>query len=196
MVRLLSSLVVLTTLTPLTALAGEIQSSIKPENLIEAKVTPPNKYLSSKDAFHLLKDDPDIFFVDVRDPIEISHMGHPALIDAIVPLRVQTEKFDKGLGEYSLQENPQFLNAMYKAIKVSGKSKHDMIIVTCGSGYRSAEAVRKLVKAGYTNVWHIPDGYAGDEKPGLNTHNAWNLAKLPWSHSIIHGSEWIKLLDE
>ena len=147
----------------------------------QAKATPLMKYISSRKAYEFLSDDPHILFVDVRDPIEISQSGRPVPIDAIVPVRLQSTKFDPNLGEFSLVDNPDFISHMKNVFDTHGKSKHDMVIITCGSGYRSAEAVHKLVAAGYTNVWHIPDGYAGDEKPGLNTHNAWKLAGLPWT---------------
>ena len=160
------------------------------------KSTPFGKYISSKHAHELLEKDPNLLFVDVRDPIEISKTGRPLHIDAIVPLQVQTSTFDEGLGEYTLVDNPSFTASMFEALEAAGKSKHDMIIITCGSGYRSARAATELAAAGFTNVWHIPDGYPGDEKPGLNTHNAWNLQGLPWSYDVVHGSEWVKLIDD
>jgi len=132
------------------------------------KQTPLGKYISSKEAFNLLGKNPEI----------------------------QTDVVNKKLGEYSLVDNPHFMESMEKLFKNTGKSKDAKIIITCGSGYRSAEAVRILSAAGYTNVWHIPDGYPGDEKPGLNANNAWKLNGLPWSYELIQGSEWIKLLDK
>ena len=75
------------------------------------------------------------------------------------------------------------------------KSNDDLIIVTCGSGMRSAAAAQRLIDAGYTNVWHISDGYDGDELPGINTQNAWRLAGLPWTNAPVFGDEWRLILD-
>jgi len=65
---------------------------------------------------------------------------------------------------------------MQNVLTVENKTKNDMIILTCGSGMRSAKAADSLTRAGYKNVWHIPDGYAGDDKVGINSQNAWKLA--------------------
>lgn len=161
----------------------------------EHKTTPFEKYITSKDAYKMVSEDPYILFIDVRDPIEITQSGHPENLDAIVPFRIQTNRINKEHGGYVLVDNPAFLKSMAKILAINGKSKHDMIIITCGSGRRSAQAVRVLAKNGYTNVWHITDGYTNDEKPGLNEHNAWQLQDLPWTYDIIRGSEWIKLIE-
>ena len=167
-----------------------------PKQVPEIKSTPFAKYISSEEAHEMLLEDQNILFIDVRDPIEVARTGHPAYLDAVVPLRIQTDQFDNELGEYALVNNPSFVESLMNVLDLKGKSKHDFIIVTCGSGYRSAEAVRRMAEAGFTNVWHIPDGYAGDDKPGLNTHNAWQLKGLPWSRELVVGSEWIKLTSE
>jgi len=105
---------------------------------------------------------------------------------------VQSDLFDPEINEYALVPNGKFLDQRSEVLSEAGKSKHDLIILTCGSGYRSAEAARKLSSAGYTNVWHIPNGYVGDDKIGMNVQNAWLNAGLPWSYSLIDETPWIK----
>lgn len=141
-----------------------------------------HNYVSSEEASQLLQEDPDILFIDVRDTLEVAMFGHPEPIDAIVPVRLQTDVFDEALQEYVLADNPEFLAQMDTFVSEQGKGRDSLIIITCGSGYRSAMAAEILATAGYTNVWHIPDGYVGDHKPGLNTQNAWQLAGLAWSN--------------
>ncbi len=179
---------------PISGWAGEIHTSINAADVPTRKSTALGQYLSVYDAYDLLVQDPHILFIDVRDPVEISQMGHPQQIDAIVPIKVQSEVFDEDLNEHVLVQYPEFLHKMRMLLDQKGKSRHDMIIVTCGSGVRSAEAADVLIKAGFTNVWHIVDGYVGDTKIGTNTHNAWQMAGLPWSHSDVTGSSWAKVI--
>lgn len=174
--------------------AAAFETSIDPATVPPVKSTRANLYLSSHDAFVALFRDPDIFLVDVRDPQEISLSGHPEPVDAIVPVRVLTDVMDPETGDYALADNPAFLAQMDSMIARFGLSKSDPIIVTCGSGRRSAEAARRLIDAGYTSVWHIIDGYSGEERPGMNIANAWDLAGLPWTKTkIVPGSAWDSL---
>jgi rhodanese-related sulfurtransferase len=166
------------------------------DNIPAIKQTSLGKYLTSQQAYEILSAQPDIVFIDVRDPVEISLTGHPAPVDAIVPLRIHTSEFDQNLGEFTLAANPSFVSEMTQLLKSMNKEKTDQIIITCGSGMRSAEAARILEKQGYTDIWHIPDGYEGEEKLGTNTHNAWKLSGLPWSRAIIPGSEMRMIIIE
>ena len=170
------------------------QYSIAQQDVPAHKHFTLHNYISSEDAAVLLAHDPEVLFVDVRDSVEIAQAGRPEPIDAIVPVRVQTDAFDAALQEYVLADNPDFLETMARVIAAHGKTRDDLIIVTCGSGYRSAVAAEKLVEAGYTNVWHIPDGYPGDEKPGLNSHNAWQIAGLAWTDVPFPGGAWQKMI--
>ncbi len=165
-------------------------SKLETSKLPAAKQTSLGKYLSSNAAYKLLQDNDSVLFIDVRDSVEIGLSGHPANIDAIVPLKIQTTRYNDTLFEFELTPNVQFVEELEQVLELNGKTKDDMIILTCGSGIRSAMAVNVLAKANYTNVWHIPDGYEGDEKPGINTKNAWQLAGLPWSDELVHGSHW------
>jgi len=142
---------------------------------------------------NLLIVSPEILFIDVRDPVEILLGGHPELIDAVVPVRLQSNVFNEDLLEWELKDNPDFLKYMDAALTEFGKTKGDMIVLTCGSGWRSAFAAGKLYDAGYTDVWHITDGYDGEEKPGLNSANAWHLQGFPWSYDAVLGSDNLQI---
>ena len=176
--------------------AEELVSDLDAKVLIAEKETPLGLYMSSPKAFRMISEDPEILFIDVRDPLEVALFGHPRAIDKVVPVHVQSDIFDEGLNEYALVPNAHFLTQMERTLIEAGKSKHDLIIVTCGSGYRSAEAVRQLAAAGYTNVWHIPDGYEGDDKAGMNAQNAWRNAGLPWSEELVAETPWVKAMEK
>jgi len=150
----------------------------------ERKQTHTAYYLSNTAAYDLVKSNPSILFVDVRDVNEVTRVGHPAMIDAVVPVMLESDEYDEALQEPILVPNPEFVPKMKAALKITDRGVHDMIIITCGSGVRSAIASRTLEDAGFTNVWHIPDGYVGDTKPGLNSQNAWKNANLPWSETL------------
>jgi len=174
----------------LPAQGAEITSSIDATALPTYKTTLDGKYLSSQDVYHMVWEEPAILFIDVRDPVELAQIGHPEKVDANIPIRIQD--FDSRafpqLGQLSL--NPGFLDDMKETLLLNNKSRHDLIILTCGSGRRSAEAARILSDNGYTNVWHVPDGYDGDHTVGYNLSNAWKDAGLPWSMELAQSSPW------
>lgn len=164
--------------------SGAVGGLISLEGIPEHKRTETGLYLSSDRAFEVLQDNPSALFIDVRTVEEIENMGHPKLLDAIVPLRVPTGAWDQTLDEPVLAENPEFLSQIKRLIAAEGLTQYDMLIITCGSGVRSAAAARLLEQNGFTYVWHLPDGYEGDDKPGLNTQNAWKNLGLPWSDKV------------
>jgi len=106
-------------------------------------------------------------------------------------VRTRSDEFDTEVSEYRLVHNLKFVEQVTKTVKEMNKSKYDVIFITCGSGVRSAEAVRLLASAGYSNVWHITDGYDGDEKKGLNEQNAWLNENLPWSKKLVRNTPWV-----
>ena len=73
------------------AMAGAIETSVDASTLPKKKITPLGLYLTPADAHKAIQADPGIVFIDVRDPIEISYVGHAEGTDAIVPLRIATD---------------------------------------------------------------------------------------------------------
>ncbi len=189
--RALSSFLLLSLASPV--FADDLVSDVDVSALKASKMTPLGLYVSSSKAHEFLTGRPEILFIDVRDPVEVALKGHPASIDKIVPVRLQSDVFDGAINEFVLVPNKNFLKEMTSTLEAAGKTRDDMIFITCGSGYRSAEAVRILAAAGYTNVWHIPDGYRGDDRRGMNTQNAWQNAGLPWSRDLVMDTPWVKV---
>jgi len=189
--RALSSILFASVVSP--AFGGDLVSDVNESAVKASKMSPLGLYVSSSKAHRVLTERPDILFIDVRDPVEVALAGHPSPIDKVVSVRLQSDVFDPALNEFVLVPNKNFVKQMDAALKETSKSRDDVIFVSCGSGYRSAEAVRILAKAGYTNVWQIPDGYEGDEKRGMNTEHAWRNAGLPWSKDLVTETPWVKV---
>lgn len=187
----LAAFVVALALTTGTALAGAIESSVDAASLPKKKVTPLGLYLTPADAHAALEADPSIVFIDVRDPIEISYVGHASATDAIVPLKIQTHKFNAKKGGYTYRANENFMAEVDAAVARAGADKSTPIFLICRSGARSATAAKKLIEAGYTSVWNLIEGFEGDKsKAGERTVNGWRNAGLPWSYKIKAEAGW------
>ncbi len=169
-----------------------IQSDVNASTLKKSKTTHLGKYLTPKAAHAALQVNPEIFMIDVRDPIEISFVGHPFGMDNNTPIALASHSFNAKTGTYSLKPNPNFLKEITAAITRAGKGKSDPIFVTCRSGGRSAAAAKVLIKAGYTNVWNLTEGFEGDKaKSGARAKNGWRNAGLPWSYNIPAKAAWV-----
>lgn len=171
--------------------ASQIVSDIDAKALKQSKTTPLGLYLSPAAAHRALESDPEILFVDVRDPIKITYVGHPAGLDKIVPLRVATHDVDPSNGQYKSRENTSFLQDFERLLEERNKTLSDPIFVSCRSGARSAVAVQQLAKAGYTNVWNLIEGFEGDKTPeGARAVNGWRNAGLPRSYKLPPDVAW------
>lgn len=178
-------------LAALPALAGDISSSVDPASLPGSKTTALGLYLTPQDADAALQADPSIVFLDVRDPVEIAFVGHPQGVDAIVPIRLATHRYDAAKGTYAEDENPEFLTQAEAAIARAGGDADSPVFVICRSGSRSASAANTLADAGYTNVWNIVEGFEGDkDDAGARSVNGWRNAGLPWTYRIAPEEAW------
>ena len=173
------------------AAAPAIVSDIDSQTLHKSKRTPLGLYLSPVGAHRALKANPEILFVDVRDPIEIMFVGHPAGLDKIIPIRIATHEVSKSGGSYKMRSNDSFIRDFEKLLAEKGKRASDPLFVTCRSGGRSAAAVRRLISAGFANVWNLTEGFEGDRTPdGFRAVNGWRNAGLPWNYKLNQGVAW------
>ena len=179
-------------LVAFAAQAGDIASSVNASALPKTKQTPLGLYLTPTEAHAALQTDPGIVFLDVRDPIEISFVGHADGVDAIVPLATATTKFNAKAGRYAMTPNKAFVAQASAIIAREGGTKDTPVFVICRSGARSAKAARALIKAGYTNVWNLIEGFEGDMNKETRTRslNGWRNAGLPWSYTIPATAGW------
>jgi rhodanese-related sulfurtransferase len=175
----------------LPALAGEIKTDVDPATVSKSRATPLGLYLTPKAAHQALVADPRILMIDVRDPIEVSFIGHPDGMDQNIPIALATYELNPQSGTYKMVSNPNFLAEVAALLKREGLSKSDPIIVTCRSGTRSGAAARVLIKAGYSNVWNQIEGFEGSKNSdGVRARNGWRNAGLPWSYKLTPKTAW------
>ena len=175
-----------------TVWANQIKTELDASQVSKSRQTPFGLYLTPKEAFAAISASPEIVMIDVRDPVEISFVGHPKPMDGNVPLRTISREFDPKSGAYKMISNANFVDDVDALMKRLGFSKNDPVFVTCRSGPRSAVAARLLHKAGYTNVWNLIEGFEGSIDPttGARSKNGWRNAGLPWSYKISATAAW------
>jgi len=98
-------------------------SDVESQNLRPQKVTPLGLYLSSEKANRILAANPGIIFIDVRDPLEVATSGHPAPVDAVVPIKVLSNYFDSRLNEFAMVSNPNFVREVEQLRVSSGRTR-------------------------------------------------------------------------
>ncbi|VAV99354.1 hypothetical protein MNBD_ALPHA07-1832 [hydrothermal vent metagenome] len=176
------------------ALAGQINTDVDASSVSQSRATPLGLYLTAKGAHQALAADPGILLIDVRDPIEVSFVGHPDGMDQNIPIRLATHELNPQSGTYKMVDNPNFLKEVEALLAREGLSKSDPIIVSCRSGPRSGAAARVLIKAGYTNVWNQIEGFEGSKNSdGVRAKNGWRNAGLPWSYKLTPKTAWVPL---
>lgn len=152
----------------------------------EKKQTSLGLYLTAGEAYRKYRKSPDtVKLLDVRTPEEFIFVGH-AEMAVNIPLAFQTYRWNAGKGYHDIRPNPEFLDRVREWAKPD-----DAILVMCRSGDRSAMAVNKLAKDGFTNVWNIYDGMEGDVEKnpaspnaGKRTVNGWKNSGSPWTYQI------------
>ncbi|MEO1721999.1 MAG: rhodanese-like domain-containing protein [Pseudomonadota bacterium] len=184
-------LVVAGALTVITAGAGEIVSQVDAETLGPKKRTTLGLHLTAGEASRALESNPGIVFIDIRDPIEVSFIGHPEPIDAVVPWRIGTHVFVPEKGRYRMDANPAFVAEVEAVLMREGKDKDDPVFLICRSGNRTGAAANALAEAGFTNVWNVVDGFEGDRNTeGVRDVNGWRNAGLPWRYALDARTAW------
>ncbi|MEM8751149.1 MAG: rhodanese-like domain-containing protein [Pseudomonadota bacterium] len=180
-------------LAPLShSMAVEISSALDPAKVSKSRQTPFGLYVTPTEAHRALAAHPQIVLIDVRDPIEISFVGHPKPMDGNIPLRTVSREFNPGSGTYKMVSNAGFVADVDALMQRLGFSKDHPVIVSCRSGPRSAAAARMLHAAGYKQVWNQVEGFEGsiDAETGARSRNGWRNAGLPWSYRIAPGAAW------
>ena len=174
------------------AMSSEIKSTVDSSKVSQSRQTPFGLYLSPIDAYVALIANPSIVLIDVRDPVEVSFIGHPSFMDSNIPLATISDTFDPQTGGYILKDNKHFVSQVKTLMERLGYSKTDMIIVSCRSGPRAAKAAALLHEAGFTRVWNQIEGFEGSANliNGVRKKNGWRNAGLPWRYRIKRGTEW------
>jgi len=150
------------------------------------KHTALGKYLTAAEAFDFWKSGAGkVAIVDVRTPEEYDFVGHPAMA-ANVPVQLWAGVYNAEKKAMPLVDNPAFVDLMKQRFKTG-----DAIVVMCRSGHRSAFAARKLIDAGFTNVYNMVDGFEGDKVAdkaspdfGKRSLNGWRNSRLQWTNDL------------
>ncbi len=133
------------------------------------------KALAAKDAHALLKSDPRALLVDIRSTMEFLFVGHP--VGAIHVAWID---------EPDWTVNPHFVTDVRK-LMLGGATAHDDIggaplVLICRSGKRSIDAGKKLLGAGFGEVYYVSEGFEGelDDSRHRGTLGGWRFHGLPW----------------
>lgn len=133
------------------------------------------KGLSPKEAYQLMQDDPRAVLVDIRSSMEFLFVGHPV---GAVHLA--------WIDEPDWTVNPHFAaqvrQLMLGGVSAAHEEKAAPVILICRSGKRSQEAGELLLKEGFTNVYHVDEGFEGelDEHHHRSAMGGWRFHGLPW----------------
>jgi rhodanese-related sulfurtransferase len=135
------------------------------------KHTQIGKYVTALQAYEMWKADPvNVKILDCRTREEYVNSGHPTMAHSI-PAHVQTQSGHR-------RDNPGFEARVRQKFSLT-----DTILVICRAGYRSAEAVNRLAKAGFRNVYNIVDGFDGKGDGGEATAG-WKNCGAPWTRDV------------
>jgi rhodanese-related sulfurtransferase len=152
----------------------------------EKKHTEIGKYVTAAEAYEMWKANPDkVKILDVRTPEEYTLVGHAPMAGNI-PSMLWRGKWNEERKDFPLENNPQFEDLVKKRFESDAT-----ILVMCRSGQRSAMAVNRMAKAGFTNVYNIVDGFEGDKVTdpesyykGKRKLNGWKNSGAPWTYDL------------
>lgn len=121
--------------------------------------------LSPAEAWRLVSSG-DAVLVDVRTAEERKFVGH-------VPGSLHVA----WMTGTAMTKNPRFVRELEAKVK-----KHEVVLLLCRSGKRSADAAEAATKAGFENAFNIAEGFEGDldDKGRRGSLGGWRLHDLPW----------------
>jgi rhodanese-related sulfurtransferase len=127
------------------------------------------KHLKPTEASQFLHDHPQAVFVDCRSEMEYLFVGHPVGAHHVA--------WNDGP---DWEINPHFVGQVRKIA-----SMNRPVLLICRSGQRSISAGQALEQAGFTEVYHVLEGFEGalDDNHHRNTVGGWRHAGLPWEQS-------------
>ncbi len=167
------------------------------EPVKETAKTTLGLYVTAKEAWQMLQDNPQALLVDVRDPVEVKFTGFSTETDIHVPWMIaDPTKWSEKQGSWAMVPNPEFDQQLIAKLNELGATEDTPVIVMCRSGStRSAPVVDRLAERGYTNAWTVVDGFEGStlkegDSKGVRALNGWRNSGLPWSYKIDPTVAW------
>lgn len=134
-------------------------------------ITPKAAFATWRDAHE------NVDILDVRTPSEFVFVGHAPMARNI-PSKFMANRWDAKENKPVMVPNPNFVAEVKKHYKLD-----DMLLVMCGSGKRSAGAVKLLREAGFKNVLDIEGGFEGARGTDCSDHGVGKLIKPGWKNS-------------
>ncbi len=184
-------LVGLTFIISMSQIGLAVAGDIDPATVPAAKQVSNQHYLSAKEAAAMIQSlGNKSLMIDARTQAEVEYVGEAEPVSYNIPYMVNDyNTWDDKNGRYQMSPNSGFLSKMDDVIKSAGLSKEATIILMCRSGDRSANAANLMIKAGYTNVYSVVDGFEGDiakegDRKGQRAINGWKNAGLPWTYKM------------
>ena len=126
------------------------------------------KHLSPRQSWDLLQATSDAILIDIRMEVESLYVGRP-------PRAINIPWY----------EFPDFEAdgaAFVLAVSREVTRKDQIVVLICRSGSRTLDAGEALVRAGFTNVVNVVNGFEGDldADDHRSTVNGWRFEGLPW----------------
>ncbi|GGE39040.1 rhodanese-like domain-containing protein [Actibacterium pelagium] len=159
-------------------------------DLPDSKKTKAGLYLTSEEAFDMLKDD-NVLLLDVRSRPELIFVGHPSRMNTHIPFMIMPEEasYNAGKKTYNMVQNSNFEFDFLDYAEANQLPDEKPILIICRSGSRSARAADMIYDLGFTNVYSIVDGFEGDKakdgpEKGHRVVNGWKNAGLEWTYAV------------
>ena len=135
--------------------------------------------IEPKDAWEFIQKEPRALLIDVRSAMEFLFVGHPKGAIHIA-----------WIDEPDWEVNADFVKEVRKVMLGGAISRGDddhpiqnaPVLLICRSGVRSLDGGKELIKAGFTQVYNILDGFEGprDADYHRSTSGGWRFHGLPW----------------
>ncbi len=145
--------------------------------------------ISAQDTYaKIQKQERNVLFVDVRDPVEIMFVGFSDAVHANVPfMLVDRTQWNAEKNVFRLYRNPDFVNQVKLQLAKRGLSADAEIITMCRSGSERGEPSAAFLREnGFPNARYVVDGFQGGAikagpQAGFRLQNGWQNSGLPWS---------------
>lgn len=135
--------------------------------------------------------EPDVLFVDVRDPVEIMFVGFTDAVHVNVPyLLVDRGTWDENRGTYQIAQNPAFLDEIRAELEKRGLGMDTEIITLCRSGSERGKPSADFLRTnGFSNARYVIDGFQGPSRKegpqaGMRLDSGWQNSGLPWGSKM------------
>ncbi|MBB1125338.1 rhodanese-like domain-containing protein [Thiospirillum jenense] len=131
--------------------------------------------LTPHQAYQMLGEHPQAVLIDIRSTMEYLFVGHPCGCVHI-----------PWIDEPDWVVNPEFVTLVRKVLLGGAQCALDTncapVILICRSGKRSLAAGTALLNEGFTQVFHVSEGFEGelDSEHHRSTSGGWRYHGLPW----------------